>query len=134
MARKRTNEAKVETRVSTFEVPGSRPLVTVPEDAELWDEKLELRPGFLESPGSIVRVRPPPDASDSRVEEVRRAITGTAALRVMPRRRKQVVVKRVHAKQRGARAIAMQLVDEANTVDRDALRVVVDEALSGAGL
>lgn len=90
--------------------------------------------------GSIVRVRPPPGTPPEVIarvlDEVEKA--GARAIKVVPPSRAMVIPTEKNEAPRTARAqardVVMQLVDEANTQDRDALRGVVDHAMGKAGL
>lgn len=120
----------------------ARELLTVPEDCSLWvGVPGPYVAGIVrvdDVKGAIVRLKPPPEADDAKVEQARQALlrSGALAVRLMPRRRKAVVPQA--AKERPApashREVVMELAARANTPDRAALIAVLDEALAQAGL
>lgn len=133
----RRREKALTTRVVSapgFEVVPvvARALLTIGEDHRAWSG----RP-YAVRPGTIVRLHPPPDATDMQVEELRAALLAIegVVIKDVPRRRARVVLeptKEVPAE--GARQAAMQLVEAAATSDRAALRAAVEEALGAGGL
>lgn len=92
--------------------------------------------------GAIVRLQPPGRmiASDEDIEGLRKNLLsfGAAAVRVLPRPSDAPVVlakgEPSPTKAEAPRAVAKQLVDEANTGDRTALAEAVEAALDTAGL
>jgi hypothetical protein len=125
------------------EVDGARVLDTVPEDSPIWSvPDAEFR-ASLETPapkdarGSIVRIVPPPGASDERIALIKARFeeVGAAVVRVMPRRSARVasspVEKREHA---SARAVVVQLVAESNVEDRGALAEFVEGVMGRQAL
>ncbi len=130
--------ALAEARVEVMPVEGASGVLTVEADDPCWlgtqDEVMAIaRPAWN---GSFVRLRPPPGASDQIVEAVRRRVALDAvAVRVMPRQRALVVAPRTACRARvSIRATVEKMVEEANTRDRPALRLVVLEAISAEGL
>jgi hypothetical protein len=122
-----------ETRVSPI-LLDTRELLTVGEGDEVW-----WTFSMSVSPGAIVRLQPPPEATDEEIERMKRELLrlGAAAVRAMPRRLGSVVPQveaRAVKASEGARQAAMALVDEAHTRDRDALRDAVEVSLAASGL
>ena len=125
-----------ETRVSHVPFEDSRELRTYDSEDDCWNFGLR---GVFPPKGSIVRLRPPGDVAGIVVEKQRRVLLeeGMAAVRVQPGRRAAVLprekMQHMQPKAR-AREAAMKLVEEATTLDREALKAAVEQALAEAGL
>lgn len=121
----------------------ARELLTVSEGSALWvgvpGPYVAGVHAVDDIKGAIVRLKPPPDATDEKVEQAREALlrSGAAAVRVMPRQRKDVVpqkAKRDPVPLRGPREVVMEMAEQANTEDKAALKSLLEDALSAAGL
>jgi len=112
-------------------------VVTIGQDARgVWTLPRcpKLGKGFA---GAFVRVDPPKDASAERIAEVEAAAraAGAAAVKVLRQRRDSVVAEPKAEPVVGtAREVVMGMADEARSVDRDALRGVLDRLLSAEGV
>lgn len=134
--------------VQVVKVPGYR-FLTIGEDHPIWT----ATDGLLNSitiPLSdvrFVRLRPPADATDKRIEDVRLGLTATGAIdvQVLKRTRAQVVLDQASVSvfsrtgdpvidAKGIRETVEEMVQESNTKDRQALERVVQEILVGVGL
>jgi hypothetical protein len=107
------------------EVESARRLVTIePEDEHWMDGSFD----YAAFEGAIVRVRPPDAWLDAHVETVREEFAKHAAVvRVLPRRRARVLtVPRERREHASARAVVLQLVEESNVEDREALAAFVE--------
>lgn len=134
-------EAETAPREAVRHVPveGSRRLVTVAIDDSCWRSDAQTIP-FVE--GAIVRMRPPIDATDERIEELRKDFIRHGAVRVfaLPRPRAEVLpggkedVVLPKAKAMSARAAVMSLVDESNSKDKESLRALCEKVMSKVGL
>ena len=133
MARK----PKVETpepgfRVESVEVEGARRLVTIGPDDDVWSRPTETTVTSTD----LVRIRPPADAPESLVEDVRKIVASVAAaVRVEPARRSAVVVEpaasRPHAR---ARDVVLGIARESNVEEREKLVELVENILGRCGL
>lgn len=92
--------------------------------------------------GALVKLEPPdvPEVTDQDVENAVAAVTkrGAVAVRVAARPKAVVHVGEVAVEQsathRSVRQVVEAMVEEARTSDRDALRSLVESAMSRAGL
>jgi ADP-ribosylglycohydrolase len=123
-----------EPKVEQCEIEGARRLVTIGPDDPIWEA------GSVEPyRGAIVRIVPAAAMTDEKVDSLRLRIAQVAAAtRVLPRRHAGVVTEAPRAPERSAhkraREIVGQMVDEANTNDREALRAFCEEVMGRAGL
>ena len=130
--------------VDVREVTNPRPLVRVTEDATAWSWSVEAIREFRPvpfAPGSIVRLDPPVDVEDAKVDAIREIFSraGAAAVRVSARRKNDVVVIEpapgaVVPKRVIGREAVESLVETANVDDRPALKALCEEMMSKAGL
>lgn len=125
-------------RVEPVAIGSATVLVTFDEDSPIWTTVPNGPRGKFDGP-RIVRLRPPPDAEDSKIEEIRRACieAGALAVKVLPKRKADVVpsVERAAAPARSSvREVVTKLVEVASVSDRQKLGAVVDAALSRAGI
>lgn len=109
----------------------ARPLVSVT------DPSLKPWPNGIR--GAIVRLYPSAAATEATIEawKAKLAELGALAVRTMPKPKSAaVVVGKVHAVAKVAtvRQVVEGMVEDANTVDRDALREVVGAALDAEGI
>lgn len=143
MARRRERKdvvAQLAIEPRVVDVEGARELVTIGPDAPIW--KVDLAGAFRTDDlcaGKIVRLIPPHDATDEQVAGVRAAVASAAAVRLMPRRRVAVVVEEKAqgmgtSAHRRARDVVLQMVEEANTRDRSALRAFCEQVMARAGM
>jgi hypothetical protein len=119
--------------VKVVPVKSARSLVTIDADSPAWELGAAV---WGVPPGSIVRIFPPMAATDEDVERVRRACaTEAAAVRVMPRRKAEIVTapKSVPTSQK-PREIVDALIEESNFEDRAALRAYCEPIMAQAGL
>jgi hypothetical protein len=108
------------------EVEDARALLTLGPDAKCWTSPARIAHDVGIPLGSIVRVLPPPDASDEAVAFVRTSLeaAGAAVVRVLPRRKGSVLPQARPAEvHKTTREVVEQLVGESNVEDREALRL-----------
>lgn len=108
--------------------------LTVEEDSALWGDSYVPNDW-----AEFVRLRVPVGVSPQRVDLVRAAFFAAGALdvQVLSRPVKQVVMGQaelVPVVIANARAVVEKMVEEANTIDRDALRERVQKTLAKVGL
>lgn len=113
----------------------ARPLVTIGPDAECW--RSETMPENFEK-GAIVRIKPPPDATDARlnavVEQCKRQ--GAIAIRITPpdpgtsKATKQTAVPTVQSHRR----VVEDLVAGMKSSDKKALEELCAEVMDEEGL
>lgn len=125
--------AQVENRAATsaWRPVKAAAMVNVLEEHPVWDEAVEV--DFVVAPGSFVRLRPPPTASDVLIEEVRASALaqGAKAVRVVPKARASVLVKsEAQAPDATAREVVLAMVAEANTKDRPALLALAEKTMA----
>lgn len=118
----------------------ARQLMTFDENNPVWKTSTLSAVGAGWS-GAIVRLRPPADVEDGRVEQVKKAFVEAGAARVKIEARRKVVVPRrshekapVERKRSTAREVVMVLVKESNTEDREALLEIVERTMSEENL
>lgn len=121
---------------------GAAPMVVVPDDAAGWlgarlpGASLASQLGL--SAGGFALLRPPEQATEERVEEIRAALeSGGVRVRVEAPRKSSPVGKGEARERRAGephRAVVMRLVEESRSADKDALREVVVELLDEAGV
>jgi hypothetical protein len=127
-----------DTRVSARSFETARELATIPPEALLWAEKSNYKWKPVE--GSIVRLRPPADATDEAAERVRSYFVNAKAARVivLPRPRAELVpdavVQAARGKAFGARDAVASLVAESNSKDGEALSKLCEKVMSEVGL
>jgi hypothetical protein len=116
----------------------ARGLLTVRPDHPLWHD--DLASVSVPLYGAIVCMFPSGEVSDERIAALKAKLEGAGAkVRVMPRAASEAVVATAKgnivegADTRTVREIAMELVDAANTDDREALRDIVNTALDAEG-
>lgn len=113
----------------------ARRVVTIGPDDRNWRRRVVRDDGWC---GSIVRLQPPHDATDSQVETLRDTLVGFGAwVRVTPRAtapavvRPRALVERVN---KGVRQIVGELIAESRCDDHAALTEIVEAAISAEGL
>ena|ERR1019366_1561833 len=124
------------------EVAGARSIITIGPEHQVWGGgslPVEIDVGLIDAGlrGAIVRILPPGQASDERVAWLVGMVkaTGAAVVRVGPRRKARVVTDARAATQHASgRAVVMQLVEESNVDDRDALRTFCDAVMQRQGV
>ena len=129
------------------EVAGTRAIITRAPDAPVWSFDMERMRGSTELPpgdvnGAIVRILPPPDASDERVAWVKARFdqAGAKVTWVGPRRHARTLPESALGKAQAAAqhasplAVVHRLVEESNVDDRDALRSFCDAVMQRQGV
>lgn len=114
-------------------------MFTIEASSELWQlDPIRVKTMGSKAKGAFIRLEPPEDVSDDHVAGVKAMFlnAGAAAVRVSPRRKRATVTQASVSKPapRAPREAAMQLVAQANTRDRDALKGHVETALAASGL
>jgi hypothetical protein len=140
----RLEPAATRFTVDSYRLQTAREFVTVPPDSPLWSGKKPCEADWtkggkeLPPPGSFVRVQPPVDAPDSLIGDLRVLLEREGRIVVvLPKPRTRVVTEAATPepiKTSSIRDVVMTMVEEANTQDRDALRTVIETALSEVGL
>lgn len=106
-------------------------MVVFDEQSPVWKTKK------LGGRATFVTLKPPPDASDSLIDEIKTQLYALGA-RVVNVHAKQKALTVIEQEKRSAstdvRKVVMTMVEEANTKDRDALRVRVEHSLAAVGL
>lgn len=129
--------------VTARAIEGGRKMVRVHPDGMVWArEDLATLPASMmpAMEGAIVRIDPPADASDAKVEEVRAAFerAGAEAVRVSTRSNSDVVVHEpppgAPPVRRDLREVVHELVEGANVDDLPALRELAERLMAKAGL
>lgn len=119
----------------------ARRLVTIAEKNALWSGKktvLSVGPADYWM-GAIVRLRPPPEADEKLVEQIKVAIAAAGAARIKVEVQ-QAAVLPTEAVDKGtptkssAREVVLQLVAEANSTDPAALKDVCERVMAEKGL
>lgn len=131
----RTDETRVAPQpLLRVELLDSRRLVTIAPGDDYW------KSGVVEGveKGTIVRIRPPAEASDEAVENLVRIMRecGAEACHVQPRERAAAVVPRESAKRSSssARQVVRDMVAESRSDDRDALSAECEGIMQEVGL
>jgi hypothetical protein len=129
--------------------PGRRPSITVyRSDAEELCTLGPTWPGWTSERrvtesdvlgATFVRLRPPADVTEARLDAVRTALTAMGARHKLERPNRGATVPaaaeaKVEAKHRRGREVALGLVGEARTRDREALRSAVESVADRAGV
>ncbi len=88
---------------------------------------------------AFVRIRPPPEATDQQVQQVRREVfqAGAAAIRILPRQKAAVLVEKKDEnvrKRETHREACLALVETVATRDREALKTEVEAVMAKVGL
>jgi hypothetical protein len=141
MARSKPNPIVVQAEaeksgVRVLRLEGARPLYTVGPASPIWVGK-EPEGNF---DAAIVRLQPPVDATDERVELTRAFFLRQKAVKVivLPRPRAEVIPaaaqKGDKAKAFGAREAVLSLVEESNSKDKDNLRTLCEKVMGVVGL
>lgn len=110
-------------------------LVTIEADDPVWTCN-RIEKAIKHCQAAFVRIRPPADATDDRIEEVVRCVRLYAlVVQVATKPKAGVLIEsdKVHAKQT-ARDVVLQLVESANSKDKEVLRTRVEETLGKVGL
>jgi hypothetical protein len=116
----------------------SRNLITVLPDWPIWKGTVSKK--ALDATGAIVRIRPPPEATDEDVERVRALMLmkGAERVGVLPRPRAELVPAAVaeaaRGKAYGARQAVLSLVEESNSKAREALSALCEKIMAEVGL
>jgi hypothetical protein len=115
--------------------PHARKLVTVGPEEKLWAVK-KLK--FDADPSTIVRLQPPADCSDSKIDEVRDYLASrVAAVKTMPAPKGgvAVVTEKIEKTPRvSTRGVIEELLTAPMTADRDKVRAIVEASMNEAGL
>jgi hypothetical protein len=129
-------DAPSKSRIEVVHVE-ARALYNIREDDAFWSAT-EADAYVPDVRGALVKVQPPADASDMSLVQLERRLRdrGATEVRFLPRPRQQSIgaAAQVRGSHKAVRAVVEQMVVEAPTKDRGALREVVGEALDGAGL
>lgn len=133
-----TKDAPAVPMVPRAVIIPARVLFTIKPDDALWRDPLASMPA--KQAGAIVCLYPPGNVSDERIAALKATLESNGAkVRVMPRAASEAIVAKAKgnddggADTRTVREIAMELVDAANTDDREELREVVTAALDAEG-
>jgi hypothetical protein len=124
------------------EVAEARELITVDPQHKAWGHQhAPTDPGTMFDyrvfNGAIVRLQPPEWMDDRGVESIRAEIEkyGAKVVRVGARRKSRVLTEpRGPTQHASARAVVLQLVEESNVDDRDALRTFCDAVMQRQGV
>lgn len=136
-ARRTTPEPKpAANRFAVVAVPRkARRLLTIAPNHPVWTDRYDSE---WDADGAIVRVQPPADADDVRIETLVAALhKADAHVRVMPRARGAAVVvpeRRASKQARTVREVVTAMVTECNSGDRVALSALVAETMVKEGL
>jgi hypothetical protein len=117
-----------------FPVP-ARKLITVNETE--WDEPIPVGDDRWLTPGAIVRLKPPGRVTREEIQETREKMlrAGAAAVRVISRTREEVVVRAEEVPESvSVRTVVEEMAEEANTHNREALKVALQRAMGKAGI
>lgn len=144
MPRARKKDEPVVTRGVVKEVPRTaRRLHSVLPGSAVWGQvqRAEVDLGWLfESgfEGAIVRLRPPAGIAPAQVEAVKGAVlkAGALAVKVLPPESAGATLpaaaKPIHSV--GVRQVVQEMVEQANTRNRDALRAFAEDVMSKEGI
>lgn len=124
-------------KVEVVPLAGAR-LVTVGPESEAW-KVFELPADASKLRDSFVRLRPPVGVTDEAVERVHRLFTGAGARVRVEMPNAPIVVSQAteveeEAAHESAREVVLQLVDEAHTTERDALKGFCESVMAEVGL
>lgn len=119
----------------------ARRLVTLDEGHGIWTGKknvLAFGPKEFWD-GAIVRLRPPTEVEDGRVEDVKKALAAAGVARIKLEVRKGVVLptealEKAKPARCTAREVVLLLVAESNSVDAPALMEICERVMSAEGL
>lgn len=122
------------TAVETVEVKEPSWFVTLDRDDPVWTAAKVGK--WKRGQATFARLRPPVDVPEERLAEVRDGLRAAGAAVVVERAQRAAVV--VTAPEvtpiSSAREVVTELVEAANTKDRDALRARVEETMSSVGI
>jgi hypothetical protein len=129
----KTTEQEARTPVTKMTIErvsfGARKLVTID-----WDSGWKSG----DAADAFVRIRPPPEATDQQVEQVRREVfqAGAKAIRILPRQKAAVIVEKKEEtrKRETHREACLALVETAATQDREALKTEVEAVMAKVGM
>lgn len=131
-------------KVKGFAVPARR-LVTLEPLHGIWQTMKGKKTVLLaigpkeDWAGAIVRLRPPPDVEEGRIEEVKAALLAAGAARIKLEVRRGATlpteaVDKGKATKSSAREVVLQLVAEANSKDPVGLSEIVERVMAEEGL
>lgn len=123
--------------VRHVDVADPRQLMTVAVDSPIWGGSPPHMRAMKKIAGAIVRLRPPENATDDTVQEIRAFFLkyGAAKVIVLPRPRSELLPSKVEkAKAQGAREAVTALVAESNSQDKKALEKLCEKVMSEVGL
>ena len=115
----------------------TRALLTIGEDSIVWREPNSF-PDFPE--GTVVRLKAPPDATEEKIDRVKRQLRDLGAegdIRVSRRRRialPEEALARARARKRSRREVVLEVARAGSFPDKDALAKRLEEIMSEAGL
>ena len=131
-------------KVKGFTVPARR-LVTLDSLHGIWQTMKGKKTVLLvigpkeDWLGAIVRLRPPPDVEEGRIEEVKAALVAAGASRIKLEVRRGATlpteaIDKGKPTRSSAREVVLQLVSEANSQDPAALSEIVERVMAEEGL
>jgi len=135
--RRRLNESKSafrsEDAVKTVLVEGAEEMLVIDEKSPIWKSKR------LGGRAMFVTLKPPPDVSDTVIEELKQRLYaehGARVVHVVSKQKKATILEPDKPASRSAdlRAVVNELIDEANSINRDTLRVRCEETMAKVGL
>lgn len=116
----------------------ARKLITLDEDCSIWKGKA-VKLYAEEWVNSIVRLRPPTDATLERIELVKDALGNAGVARIKLEQRRGVVIpneaiQKAKPTRCSAREVVVQIVSEANSSNQARLLEIVERVMSEEGL
>lgn len=120
--------------VQTHLIEDAENMIVIGEKSPIWRTKK------LGGRATFVTLKPPPDATDQVIDELKSKLYaehGARVVHVHSRTKALTVVTQEAAEEKQAqdlRAVVMAMVDKANTKNRDALRERIECGLASAGL
>lgn len=111
----------------------ARELITIDIESDVWEG---AKP--LVSRGAIVRIRPPHNATQKQIDELTAACIeqGAERVRVEARQRAPKIVAGSEPRpaKSSIREVVILMCEEANSRDRQALRIFVEDVMNRAGI
>jgi len=123
--------------VSTLSIERATPMMTLATDHKCWTAK-NVATSLKGIRGSFVRVFPPADSTDDRVQEIAKHLRSeVCTVRLMPKPHESSAVTPatvIPVNVSSHRQVVDILVQEATTDDRGLLTAICNKAMDGAGL